>query len=129
MKIETEGGLRFTEPPWGMVKSAIRLLAPEQGNGFAILSIGLNTYIQTLRETEGYLLEWRITGDCLDDYIHYRASAPKIPVLQAPDRWSHDDEAEPCADILTAEVVIDAFLAFFDRKGPPRNLAWRPLDL
>lgn len=127
MKIETEGGLRFTEPPWGMVKSAIHLLDPGQGNGFAILSVGLNTYIQTLRETEGYLLEWRITGDSLDDYIHYRASDPVVSTPQRRNRWSHDEEPDP--DILSREVVIDAFLAFFDRKGPPRNLVWRPLDL
>ena len=129
MAFETEGGMKLKDPPWGAVRSALGLLDPGEGNSFAILTVDHNSFVQTLRGTNGFHLEWRITGDELDSYIHYRGCTPEGStgrrLLKKYDGLNDGQQR----DLLSLEQVISVFRAFFDRKGPPKGLKWRVLDL
>lgn len=129
MEFETEGGLNTKNPPWGLVRSALGLLDPGEGNSFAILSLSHNSFVQVLRGTNGFHLEWRVTGDDLETYIHYRAcsatGSTDRRLLKKHDGLNDGQQR----DLLDLESVIPAFRAFFDRKAPPGDLHWRVLDI
>lgn len=129
MKLETEGKLRMENPPWGLVKSAIEMLDAGEGNSFAILALEPNTFIQVLRGLNGFHLEWRITGDHENEYIHYRAAKPEGSSENERLQKLNTINDGQQRDLLTLEPVVEAFRAFFDRKTPPANLLWRVLDL
>lgn len=129
MMLETEGGLRLPEPPWHRVETALRQLDEGFGNSFASLSLGHANYVQTLRGVNGFHLEWRITGDDLDEFLHYRASDPggasNEVNLRKHDGWNDGQ----LRDLLTLDQVIEAFRCFFDREAPPRSLDWRTIEV
>ncbi|MCH7228736.1 hypothetical protein [Haloferula sp. A504] len=129
MTLETERGLFIKNPPWGIVQSALGLLDPGVGNSFAVLSTGQSTYVQTLRGTNGFHLEWRVTGDDPGTYIHYRACDPEGSAGRKVLKKFDAINAGEYRDLLTLEMVISAFRSFFDRMAPPAALRWRVLDL
>ncbi|MGB6222598.1 hypothetical protein [Haloferula sp.] len=129
MKLETEGKGKLGNPPWDVVEEALRELDQGLGNSYAILSIAHSNYVQALRGLNGYHLEWRITGDDLDKYIHYRAanrSGSSTRKFLVKCDVVNDGQQR---DLLSLDSVIEAFRAFFDRKAPPASLLWRVLDL
>lgn len=129
MKFETEVAVALEDPPWGLVKCAIEMLDAGEGNSFAILSLEPNTFVQALRGLNGFHLEWRITGDSLDDYIHYRAGDPKGSTATAFLNKHDAQNSGQQRDLLSLDQVTGAFRHFFDREGPPQSLIWRELHL
>lgn len=129
MRLETEGGLGLPDPPWHRVETALRQLDAGFGNSYASLSLGHANYVQTLRGINGFHLEWRITGDDVDEFLHYRAANPggtcDLVRLRKHDAWNDGQ----LRDLLVLDQVIEAFRCFFDRKAPPQSLHWRTIDV
>ncbi len=129
MELESEGGFKAADVPWCLIKSVLESLDEGQGNSFAILSSAHNNFVQVLCGLNGYHLEWRITGDDLDEYIHYRGTNPRgLSFSQSLEKWDGCNDGQQ-RDLLSLGSVMDAFRAFFERKAPPTSLRWRVLDL
>lgn len=85
--------------------------------------------MQVLRGLNGHHLEWRITGDSLNDSIHWRAANPRSSSSRAFLEKHDGGNDGQQRDLLALVPVMETFRAFFDRKAPPAHLLWRVLDL
>lgn len=129
MLLKNEAGLSRRNPPWHVVEEAIRELDQGYGNSFACLSVPGNTYIQCLRGFNGWHLEWRITGDHPDTYVHLRACYHGLSRKPFELKKHNHISGGQHRDLLHGEDVVDAFRAFHSGEGPPVWLEWRKLDL
>jgi hypothetical protein len=128
MLLKNQAGLRRENPPWHVVEVVIRHLDPGYGNSFACLSVPGNTYIQCLCGFNGWHLEWRITGEHSDAYVHMRACYHGLS-CKPFELKKHDHISEgQHRDLLHGEDVLDAFRSFHSGGGLPVWLEWRNLN-
>jgi hypothetical protein len=105
-------GLRCENPPLSLVELVVAELALV-GNRYCHLADASSSYVQTLREPEGNVLERRLYGGGGDtDYVHLRAHYPG------------ED-----SDFIAEEDVHAAFRSFYAGGDGSAWLDWRPLNL
>ena len=99
MVLDNEAGLHWKSPPWSLVARVLRDLDPGLGNSFACLSVPGYHYVQCLRGFNGWHLEWRVSGESPDAYVHFRAcrrdGSPKPIELKKHDFMSADHPGHP----------------------------------
>jgi len=130
LELTNEAGLYQKNPPWLHCDQVIRALDTGHGNSYCCLATPGNTYVQSLRGINGYMLEWRITDAVSQSHIHYRAcylaGSARSVVLRKHDTLQEPGEQR---DLVNVDDVADAFRAFYHSAGMPAWLEWRKLDI
>lgn len=128
--LTNEAGLRQLNPPWQLVEKVVRALDCGFGNSYCCLEFPNGSYIQSLRGTNGMIVERRLIGpDKAGGYIHlrgcHRGGLPRRTRLTK----IYGGERGQQRDLLQVDDVVDAFRLFYCHPDRAGRLDWRPLNL
>lgn len=97
----------------------------DDGNTFAILAKADENYIQTGRDSSGFVVEVR-RGSASEHYAAARTSSP--PTAQRVDA-GRDSAKQPGEDRFNLDETIGLFVAWMEGQEAPASIQWIRLDL